>query len=188
MSRKQPRRAAGRLTSASRRGSPTQMSFIINNFFYNWPCIQKRAGVALGHRRRLVVRRRREHVVIVVVQPVLEASAGACRGNAILVPSEVGPVLHDRRQDVGREARTAAKDGHEYGPVRARVGGKAAGGVNSIQILESFDVAARITLNCGFAKYLITSPEPVFVLRDRRARTQGTIVEQWYDAVANVAV
>ena len=25
------------------------MSFIINNFFYNWPCIQKRAGVALGH-------------------------------------------------------------------------------------------------------------------------------------------
>ena len=42
-SRKQPRRAAGRLTSASRRGSPTQGSFIINNFFYNGPCIQKRA-------------------------------------------------------------------------------------------------------------------------------------------------
>ena len=74
-SRKQPRRAAGRLTSASRRGSPTQMGFIINNFSYNWPCIQKRAGVALGHRRRLVVRRRREHVFIVVVQPVVETRA-----------------------------------------------------------------------------------------------------------------
>ena len=66
-------RAAGRLTSASRRGSPTDELFYINNFFYNWPCIQKRAGVALGHRRRLVVRRRREHVFIVVVQPVVEA-------------------------------------------------------------------------------------------------------------------
>ena len=118
------------------------MSFIINNIFYNWPCIQKRAGVVLGHRRRRVVRRRREHVFIVVVQPVVEASAGGCRGNAILVPSEVGPVFHDRRQDVGREARTAAKDGHEYGPVRARVGGKAAGGLHSMQILESSDFAS----------------------------------------------
>ena len=54
----------------------------------------------------------------------------------------MGPVFHDRRQDVGREARTAAKDGHEYGTVRARVGGKAAGGLHSMQILESSDFAS----------------------------------------------
>ena len=162
------------------------MSFITNNFFYNWPCIQKRAGVALGHRRRLVVRRRREHVFIVVVQPVVETSAGDCRGNAILVPSEVAPVFHDRRQDVGREARTAAKDGHEYGTVRARVrvGGKAGGGLHSMQILESSGFAARITRTRGIANYLITSPEPVVAFRDHSARTQ----EQWYDAAATVAV
>ena len=136
------------------------MSFIVNNFFYNWPCIQKRAGVALGHHR------------------------GDCRGNAILVPSEVGPVFHDRRQDVGREARTAAKDGHEYGTVRARVGGKAAGGLHSMQILESSGFAARITRTRGIANYLITSPEPVVAFRDHSARTQ----EQWYDAAATVAV
>ena len=102
-----------------------------------------------------------------------------------LVTSEVGPVFHDRQQDGGGEERTAAKDGHEYGPMRARVRSKAAGGVHSIQILESFDVAVIITLNCGFAKYLITSPEPpVVFLMDRRARTQGTMVEQWYDNLA----
>ena len=64
----------------------------------------------------------------------------------VLVPAEMGPVFHDRRQDVGGEERTAAKDGHEYGPMRARVGGKAAGGLHSMQILESSDFASSLSI------------------------------------------
>ena len=48
----------------------------------------------------------------------------------ILVVSEVGPVFHDLRDDVGRETIAAAKKCREHGSVSLFVGRKAAGGVH----------------------------------------------------------
>ena len=53
-------------------------------------------------------------------------------GDAVLVVSEVGPVVHDLRDDVGRETITAAEKCREHGPVSPHVGRKAAGGVHGL--------------------------------------------------------
>ena len=51
-------------------------------------------------------------------------------GDLVLVVSEVGPVFHDLRDDVGRETIAAAKKCREHGSVSLFVGRKAAGGVH----------------------------------------------------------
>ena len=89
-------------------------------------------------------------------------------GDLVLVASEVSPVFHDLRNNVSREAPTAAKNCREHGPVSPRVGRKTAGGVHGLHVLDDlpFGRADNVGLvqkfkelcNCGFV--------------DGRARTQ----------------